>query len=38
MNRPGTTGGNWTWRLERGQLTRAEAARLRTAAEATGRT
>jgi 4-alpha-glucanotransferase len=38
MNRPGTTGGNWTWRLERGQLSRAEAARLRTAAEATGRT
>ena len=31
MNRPGTVGGNWSWRLEPGQLTSAEAARLRAA-------
>jgi 4-alpha-glucanotransferase len=37
MNRPGTTRGNWTWRLEPGQLTPADAARLRTAALASGR-
>jgi 4-alpha-glucanotransferase len=37
MNRPGTTRGNWSWRLEPGQLTRAHAARLRGAAERTGR-
>ena len=29
MNRPGTTGGNWSWRLEPGALTPALAARLR---------
>ncbi len=37
MNRPGTTHGNWQWRLEPGQLTDAHAARLRTAAMTTGR-
>ena len=37
MNRPGTTRGNWTWRLEPGRLTRADAARLRAAAAASGR-
>jgi 4-alpha-glucanotransferase len=37
MNRPGTTNGNWTWRLEQGQLSHALARRLRTLAEATGR-
>ena len=37
MNRPGTTRGNWTWRLEPGQLTDADAARLRAAAAACGR-
>jgi 4-alpha-glucanotransferase len=37
MNRPGTTRGNWTWRLEPGQLTPADAARLRSAALASGR-
>jgi len=37
MNRPGTTNGNWTWRLEQGQLSQALARRLRTLAEATGR-
>ncbi|HVM58658.1 MAG TPA: 4-alpha-glucanotransferase [Gaiellaceae bacterium] len=31
MNRPGDPFGNWTWRLERGQLTPALAARLREA-------
>ena len=31
MNRPGVTHGNWSWRLERGQLTDALAARLREA-------
>jgi 4-alpha-glucanotransferase len=31
MNRPGVTYGNWSWRLERGQLTGALAARLRAA-------
>ena len=31
MNRPGVTHGNWSWRLEHGQLTDALAARLRTA-------
>jgi 4-alpha-glucanotransferase len=33
MNRPGVAGGNWSWRLERGQLTPALAARLRAATE-----
>jgi 4-alpha-glucanotransferase len=38
MNRPGTTGGtNWRWRLEPGQLTDAQATRLRDAVEASGR-
>ncbi|NNE20140.1 MAG: 4-alpha-glucanotransferase [Myxococcales bacterium] len=37
MNRPGTTSGNWTWRLERGQLGQGLAIRLRALAEATGR-
>jgi 4-alpha-glucanotransferase len=38
MNRPGTTGGtNWRWRLEPGQLTDAQAGRLRDAVEASGR-
>jgi 4-alpha-glucanotransferase len=29
MNRPGEVEGNWSWRLERGQLTDEHAARLR---------
>jgi 4-alpha-glucanotransferase len=33
MNRPGRTGGNWRWRLERGALTPALARRLRGLAE-----
>ena len=37
MNRPGTIGGNWVWQLERGQLTRADAERLRAAARAARR-
>ena len=37
MNRPGEVGGNWEWRLEPGQLTDAHAARLRQAADASGR-
>ncbi len=37
MNRPGTLGGNWEWRLEPGQLGHGDAARLRAAAEAAGR-
>ena len=37
MNRPGTTVGNWRWRLEEGQLTAALAARLRAATERAGR-
>ena len=37
MNRPGTTGGNWSWRLEPGQLTAAHATRLRAAAVSGGR-
>lgn len=37
VNRPGTTEGNWQWRLERGLLGPGGAARLRAAAEATGR-
>jgi 4-alpha-glucanotransferase len=37
MNRPGEVGGNWAWRLEAGQLTPAHAARLRVAAEESGR-
>jgi 4-alpha-glucanotransferase len=37
MNRPGVSQGNWSWRLERGQLTPALARRLRAAAEHNGR-
>ena len=37
MNRPGRTGGNWRWRLERGALTLALARRLRGLAEQHGR-
>jgi 4-alpha-glucanotransferase len=37
MNRPGEIGGNWSWRLERGQLTAAHAARLREGVEAANR-
>ncbi len=37
MNRPGTEGGNWRWRLRRGQLTERHAARLRAVTEASGR-
>jgi 4-alpha-glucanotransferase len=33
MNRPGESDGNWAWRLKRGQLTDALAARLRALAE-----
>jgi 4-alpha-glucanotransferase len=37
MNMPGTSEGNWVWRLRRGQLTKAHAARLREATAAAGR-
>ena len=37
MNRPGTTKGNWKWRLEPGQLTAELAARLRGETAAAGR-
>jgi 4-alpha-glucanotransferase len=37
MNRPGTTHGNWSWRLQPGQLTPGHAKRLRAAARASGR-
>jgi 4-alpha-glucanotransferase len=37
MNRPGQIGGNWSWRLARGQLTAAHAARLREGVEAANR-
>ena len=37
MNRPGSTAGNWRWRLEPGELTRALARRLRERVEAYGR-
>jgi 4-alpha-glucanotransferase len=37
MNRPGRSGGNWRWRLERGALTPALARRLRGLAERHGR-
>jgi 4-alpha-glucanotransferase len=37
MNRPGTTDGNWRWRLGEGALTPALAARLRDATQRTGR-
>jgi 4-alpha-glucanotransferase len=37
MNLPGTTKGNWSWRLRPGQLTRRHAARLQAVTEASGR-
>jgi 4-alpha-glucanotransferase len=37
MNFPGTSRGNWRWRLHEGQLTAGVAARLREEAEASGR-
>ena len=37
VNRPGTTEGNWQWRLEPGRLGPEDASRLRAAAEAAGR-
>jgi 4-alpha-glucanotransferase len=37
MNYPGTRGGNWRWRLRRGQLTDELAARLRESTRASGR-
>jgi 4-alpha-glucanotransferase len=37
MNSPGTIEGNWSWRLEAGQLTKRHAARLRDATAAAGR-
>jgi 4-alpha-glucanotransferase len=37
MNRPGVTGGNWRWRLERGTLTSALARRLGRLAQQHGR-
>jgi 4-alpha-glucanotransferase len=37
MNRPGQVGGNWSWRLEPGQLTEQLAARLRGFTELSGR-
>jgi 4-alpha-glucanotransferase len=37
MNTPGEPFGNWTWRLEPGQLTEKDAERLREATEAAGR-
>ena len=37
MNHPGRKGGNWRWRLTKGALTPALAARLRDATEAAGR-
>jgi 4-alpha-glucanotransferase len=37
MNRPGTTHGNWQWRVRAEQLTRALAERLRSMTESSGR-
>jgi 4-alpha-glucanotransferase len=37
MNHPGTTSGNWTWRMPPGALTPALAARLRTLSRTFGR-
>ena len=37
MNTPGTTTGNWRWRLEPGALTPELARRLRALTAATGR-
>jgi 4-alpha-glucanotransferase len=38
MNRPGESEGNWSWQLERGQLTDEHAARLRALTQKTQRT
>jgi 4-alpha-glucanotransferase len=37
MNRPSTIGGNWSWRLRKGELTAEHAARLRAATSRWGR-
>jgi 4-alpha-glucanotransferase len=37
MNLPGTTSGNWRFRLEEGQLTKRHAARLRAITKGAGR-
>jgi 4-alpha-glucanotransferase len=37
MNTPGTTSGNWSWRLRPGECTADLASRLRALAEQTGR-
>jgi 4-alpha-glucanotransferase len=37
MNTPGTTSGNWRWRLQQGQLTGPIKERLRLLTQATGR-
>jgi 4-alpha-glucanotransferase len=37
MNRPGTSRGNWRWRLRRGQLSDELAARLRESTQASRR-
>jgi 4-alpha-glucanotransferase len=37
MNTPGTTKGNWSWRLRPGQLTKRHAARMRALTETSGR-
>jgi 4-alpha-glucanotransferase len=37
LNTPGRAGGNWSWRLRRGQLAAELAARLREATQAAGR-
>jgi 4-alpha-glucanotransferase len=37
LNTPGRAGGNWSWRLRRGELTSVLAGRLRSATEAAGR-
>jgi 4-alpha-glucanotransferase len=37
MNLPGTASGNWRFRLEKGQLTKRHAARLRAISEEAGR-
>jgi len=37
MNHPGRSEGNWSWRLEPGQLTDRHAQRLRTLTESAGR-
>jgi 4-alpha-glucanotransferase len=37
MNMPGTSKGNWRWRLRSGQLSKRQAARLRELTERHGR-